>query len=148
LSYTLPVVSRIQVAINAYPKPVAKGLLALRRIILSTARETPGVGAIEEDLRWGQPSFLTAESGSGSTIRIGGYRGDSSRYAMYFYCQSGLLFRTLYGAELTLIGKRAIEFRCGEPLPKSALKHCIRLALTHHLRKKRTAPRAAKQPPR
>jgi len=39
-------------------------------MIFDVAKKTPGVGKLEEDLRWGQPSYLTLETGSGSTIRI------------------------------------------------------------------------------
>lgn len=125
-------------AINRHPAKVRDALLALRKLVLETARETPGVGAIQEDLRWGQPSFLTTETGSGSTIRIDGFRGDPSRIAIYFHCQSGLVdqFRSLYGDKLDFMGERAIVLRIGERLPKSAIKHCVALALTHHLRKK------------
>jgi hypothetical protein len=55
---------------DGYPKPVRARLLALRKLILDTAKTTKGVGAIEETLKWGQPSYLTSESKSGSTVRI------------------------------------------------------------------------------
>ena len=128
----------VRAVIEAYPEPVSLGLAAMRDLILRTAEETPGVGAVEEDLRWGQPSFLTLESGSGSMIRIDGFRNDASKVAMFFHCQSGLVdeFRALYSDKLTFVGQRAIELRVGERLPTAALKHCIALALTHHLRKK------------
>jgi len=37
----------------AYPARVRAKLLALRRLILETAAKTPGVGALEETLKWG-----------------------------------------------------------------------------------------------
>ena len=42
----------------------------LRRLIMETASETEGVGPLEETLRWGQASYLTTASGSGSMIRM------------------------------------------------------------------------------
>jgi hypothetical protein len=131
-------------ALAKYPKPVREALLELRELILETARHTAGVGAIEEDLRWGQPSFLTSETGSGSTIRIDGFRNDPTRYAMFFHCQSGLVgkFREIYGDTLHFVGERAIEFQVGRRLPKAKLTHCIGLALTHHLHKR---PRSARK---
>jgi hypothetical protein len=60
----------VEAAFDAYPKPLKPKLLALRRLILDTARTTSGVGALEETLKWGQPSYLTPETKSGSTIRI------------------------------------------------------------------------------
>lgn len=128
----------IKAAIGAYPKPVQRALMDLRDLVLDTARQTQGVGALEEALRWGQPSFLTTESGSGSTIRIDGFRNDPSKVAIFFHCQSRLVdqFRALYGDALNFVGNRAIELRVDAPLPEAALKHCVALALTHHLRKR------------
>ena len=84
-----------QSSINAYPKAVARRLEELRRLILETARETPGVGSVEERLRWGQPSFLTSQTGSGSTIRIDGFKNDPEKFAMGSLMRGGDL-RTGY----------------------------------------------------
>jgi hypothetical protein len=62
--------------------------LALRRLILDTARTTDGAGRIEETLKWGQPSYLTPETKSGSTVRID--HVDGKQYAIYFHCQTDL----------------------------------------------------------
>lgn len=128
---------KIENAISGYAEPVGSGLRALRQMILETAQETPGVGPIHEDLRWGQACFLTQATGSGSTIRIDGNRNDRKKFAIFFHCQTGLVdqFREIYGNELTFVGDRAIELCTDDPLPEKALKHCIALALTHHLRK-------------
>src|SRR5689334_4397219 len=81
----------IAAVLSAYPKPVRDRLLALRRLILETAHTTAGVGAIEEALKWGQPSYLTSETGSGSTIRIDGVKSVPNQYAVYFHCQTNLV---------------------------------------------------------
>ena len=137
---------KIDEAIAANPKPVRKGLMALRKLILETARETPGVGELTEDLRWGQPSFITQATGSGTTIRIDGQRDNPDKFAIFFHCQTGLIdqFRTIYDSQLTFVGNRAIELDVGETLPVPELKHCIALALTHHLRKRKQKKRASK----
>mgnify|MGYP001164702199 FL=1 len=124
---------------DRYPGPVRMRLLALRDLILRTAAATDGVGPVEETLKWGQPSFLTRVSGSGSTIRIDARRGDPGHYALYVHCQSGLMdeFRALYGDVLRLEGDRAIVLSIDEAVPDEALRHCIGLALTHHSRKRR-----------
>jgi hypothetical protein len=49
----------VEAVFAAYPKPVKARLLALRRLILDIAKATEGVGALEEALKWGQPSYLT-----------------------------------------------------------------------------------------
>ena len=75
----------------------AREALALRKLIFDTAAQTEGVGELEETLKWGQPSYLTPETKSGSTIRIDGSGGDG-RCAVYFICHTNLVesFRELY----------------------------------------------------
>lgn len=129
---------------DAYPGPARERLLALRRLILDTAAETDGVGRVEEALKWGQPSYLTPETGSGSTIRIDAVRGDPERYAIYFHCQTDLVetFRRLYPRHFSFEGNRALHFRAGDELPEAELKHCIALALTYHSRRGKGATAA------
>jgi hypothetical protein len=128
----------ISAVLSAYAKPVKDKLLALRRLIFKTARTTEGVGALEEALKWGQPSYLTSESKSGSTIRIDGVRSVPNQYAVYFHCQTNLVetFRELY-PELRYGGNRCILLDAADELPEAALRHCVALALTYHLSKRR-----------
>jgi hypothetical protein len=127
----------VDAVFSAYPRPVQARLLALRRLIFDTAKSTKGVGALEEALKWGQPSYLTPESKSGSTIRIDQLKTQAGGYAVYFHCQTDLVetFRELY-PELRYGGNRSILLDAGEKLPEAALRHCIALALTYHARKK------------
>jgi hypothetical protein len=123
----------------AYPRPIKAKLLALRRLIFDTANATKGVGAVEEALKWGQPSYLTSESKSGSTIRIDQVKAEAARYAVYFHCQTDLVetFRELY-PNLHYEGNRAILLDADDRLPEAELRHCVGLALTYHLRKGKT----------
>jgi hypothetical protein len=119
----------------SYPEAVRDELLALRRLILSTAEAIDGVGAIEETLRWGQPSYLTSETGSGSTIRIAATGPDSTHdYAMYFICHTNLVetFEHLFGDVFTYERNRALLFTTGEALPEDELRECVAIALTYH----------------
>ncbi|MCS3453371.1 MULTISPECIES: DUF1801 domain-containing protein [Bradyrhizobium] len=122
---------------DAYPAPVKARLLALRRLIFETAKATKGVGALEETLKWGQPSYLTPETGSGSTVRIDQVKPAADQVAVYFHCQTNLVetFRELY-PELSYSGNRAILLDVAGKLPEPALRHCVALALTYHLRRK------------
>lgn len=122
---------------KAYPANVRRRLLGLRELVFETAARTEGVGALSETLKWGQPSFLTTETGSGTTVRIDRLK-KSDGYAIYFHCQSGLVgqFKELYPDTFRYEGKRAIVFDLKDRVPVKALRHCIGLALTHHLRKK------------
>ena len=125
---------------EAYPKPVKSKLLALRRLIFDTAKSTAGVGALEEALKWGQVSYLTSETKSGSTIRIDRVKSAANQYAVYFHCQTDLVstFRELY-PELNYGGNRSILLEAADELPEEALRHCVALALTYHLNKRKTA---------
>ena len=129
---------------DGYPKPLKARLLALRKLILDTAKTTKGVGAIEETLKWGQPSYLTSESGSGSTIRIDRVKSVPDSYAVYFHCQTNLVetFRELY-PDLSYSSNRAILLDATGKLPEAALRHCVVLALTYHLRRCKGARGAA-----
>jgi Domain of unknown function (DU1801) len=132
----------VETVFGSYPGPVRSKLLALRRLIFDTAGTTEGVGVLEETLKWGQPSYLTTESKSGSTIRIDQVKAEAGRYAVYFHCQTDLVetFRELY-PELRYGGNRSILLDAGEKLPEAALRHCIALALTYHARKRKVGRR-------
>lgn len=123
---------------EAYPVTVRTSLLRLRDLILETAAATEGVGPLEETLKWGQPSYLTPKTKSGSTIRIDQVKGEAGRYALYCHCQTSLIenFRALYPEDFRFEGNRALLFDAENPPPEDALRHCIALALTYHARKK------------
>lgn len=127
----------VAAAFAARPAAVRGRLKKLRALIFDVAAETKGVGRIEETLKWGQPSYLTAETKSGSTIRIDAHKDGG--YAAYFHCQSGLVpaFREIYGDTLRFEGDRVILFEADEAPPNGPLRHCIAMALTHHLTKRK-----------
>lgn len=132
--------STVEAVFAVYPKPVKARLLALRRLIFDTAKTTKGVGALEETLKWGQPSYLTAETKSGSTIRIDQVKPVPGQYALYFHCQTNLVetFRELY-PELRYGGNRSILLGADDKVPEAELRHCVALALTYHLGKRKGA---------
>lgn len=106
-------------------------------MIFEVAMKTPGVGRLQETLKWGEPAYVTAESGSGSTIRINQRKGSEDEYAIYFHCQTTLIdtFRALFPDAFAFEGNRAIVFRKEQTVPKKELRHCIHMALTYHQRK-------------
>lgn len=121
----------------ACPAGARKRLLALRELVFDVAAKTEGVGPLTETLKWGQPSYLTEGTKRGTTVRIDRLKkGDG--YALYVHCQSGLVakFRELYPDTFRYEGKRALLFDTDARLPLPELRHCIALALTHHLRAK------------
>lgn len=132
--------SPVDAVFASYPSPVKAKLRALRKLIFDTAKSTKGVGLLEEALKWGQPSYLTPQSKSGSTIRVDQVKASPGQYAVYFHCQTDLVetFRELY-PKLSYSGNRAILLDAAEKMPEAALRHCVALALTYHLRKRKDA---------
>ncbi len=125
----------VEAVFTSYPEQVRAGLLALRELIMETADATDGVGAIEETLKWGQPSYLTSETGSGSTIRVAPAGARSGfDYAMYFICSTSLVnvFESLFGDAFNYEGNRALMFSLVDEVPVDELRQCVRMALTYH----------------
>ena len=123
-----PAVARV---FDGYPQPMRNKLLRPRQLVLDTASETAGVNALEETLRWREPSYLTK---GGSTLRMDWKAKAPDHYAMYFNCNTSLIatFREVYGDVFSFEGNRAIVFHETDELPVDELKHCISLALTYH----------------
>jgi hypothetical protein len=64
-----------------------------------------------------------------------------TRRAVYFHCQTDLVatFRELYPDEFRYGGNRSILFNTDDAIPEPALRHCVALALTYHLNKRKRA---------
>ncbi len=58
---------------------------------------------------------------------------------MFFHCQTRLVdtFREIFRDDLAFEGNRAIILDAADELPEDALRHCIAMALTYHLNKKK-----------
>lgn len=122
---------------RTYPDPIRQKLMELRRLIFATAQTTDGVGSLTETLKWGQPSYLTDESKSGTTIRIDQVKSGPGDYAIYVNCQTDLVetFRTRFGNDLAFSGNRAILFDSSDKIPGAVVRDCIAQALTYHRNK-------------
>jgi Domain of unknown function (DU1801) len=131
--------AEVEAAFRGYPGALREKLLFLRQLIFETASATDGVGKLEEALRWGQPSYLTTQTGSGTTIRIDRVKSAPARYALYVHCQTNLIatFRELYPTQFRFEGARSIVFDSADAIPEPALRHCVALALTYHRNKAR-----------
>jgi hypothetical protein len=135
--------SAVAQAFEAFPSTVRSKLLVLRELVFDTAADTSGVGPLDETLKWGEPAYVTGQSGSGSTVRLGWKKAHPTQYAMYFHCQTNLVetFRTLFPGEFRFEGQRAIVFELSDPVPADSLAFCIAAALTYHLKRRSSAPR-------
>ncbi len=94
---------------DGYPQAMRKQVLRLRQIVFEAAAESEGVAAVEETLKWGEPSYLTK---GGSTIRMDWKQKSPHQYARYFNCNTSLVatFKALYGGPLRSRGTGPLYF--------------------------------------
>jgi hypothetical protein len=132
---------QVAAAFDALPASARERLAALRALIFETAATTPGVGAITETLKWGEPAYLTEASKSGSTIRLGVTRSGPVRCAVYLNCKTTLVeeYRAAFCDVFAVEGNRAVLLDPAQPLPRQALAQALAMALTYHRRKRKAA---------
>ncbi|MEO9874182.1 MAG: DUF1801 domain-containing protein [Anderseniella sp.] len=130
---------KVQQVFESFDEPVCRRLLELREIILDEAGRNPDIGELLETLKWGQPSYLPVKPRIGTTIRIGRHSTDAGKVGFYFNCNSSLAddYQQLYPGVFEYEGSRAILIGLNGPVHENELRHCIALALTYHLNKKR-----------
>jgi hypothetical protein len=60
---------------------------------------------------------------------------------VYFHCQTDLVatFRELYPEDFSYGGNRSILLNAEDEVAEPALRHCLALALTYHLNKRKAA---------
>ena len=119
--------------LDTAPPDAREGLWALRRLILETAADLPDVGRVEEALKWGQASFLTPETKSGSTLRIGCPK--SGGFALYAHCQTTIIssFAAAFPGQDRIEGNRAIHFADVNDIEPARHRHLIAHGLRYHL---------------
>lgn len=117
--------------IRAYPPAACERLLALRAIMLDTAKSIDANDQLEETLKWNEASYICKQ---GSTIRLDWKAKEPEQYALYFNCKTMLIetFRQVYPNEFNYADNRAILFTFNTSISKAALQHCIEVALRYH----------------
>ena len=125
----------IQEKLATYPTEAQRLLQAVRRLIISVAEEK-NLGAVEETLKWGEPSYLVK---GGTTIRMDWKPKDPESIKVYFHCRTRLIetFREIYRDEFEYEGKRAIVVPLGADIKEGPLGHCLQMALNYHSLKHR-----------
>ena len=127
----------VRAAFDAFDTPARDGLLQIRALIFETAAADPAVGQLEETLKWGQPAYLTPETRSGSTIRLGVPK--EGGFALYAHCQTTIIsdFQGIFPDAFRYEGNRAVHFQADTALALDSLRLLVASALTYHLQKKR-----------
>lgn len=133
----IPIDSEVEEVFNSYPREIKSKLMFLRQLIYDTAASFEEVGELEETLKWGEPSYLTPKSRSGSTIRIAWKISSKDQYSIFFKCTANLIpaFKEKFPQKFKFGGDRSIDFNLYDEIPVQELKQCIALALTYHRNK-------------
>ena len=138
----IPINIEVAAVYNSYPQKIKSKLLILRQLVYDTAASIEGIGEIEETLKWGEPSYLTPISKTGSTIRIAWKESQKEQYSIFFKCTANLVpaFKEKFPQKFKFGGDRSIDFNVNDDVPVKELKQCIALALTYHRNKKLETP--------
>ncbi|MGH1487737.1 MAG: DUF1801 domain-containing protein [Cellvibrionaceae bacterium] len=123
---------------SRYPPHVREKLEYLRHLIFDVAKNTEGVGPIQETLKWNEPSYITAKTKSGTTIRINWKESRPEEFFLYVNCRTTLIdqFNSLFPDTFRYEGSRAVIFDLNKKVPEEELRICLSLALRYHLDKK------------
>ncbi len=137
--HTLPPMdAAVKAVFESYSPAAQARLQALRWIIFDVAAAEEAIGPLEETLKWGQISYLTPVTKSGTTVRIDALPDDPDRLALYVNCRTTLVdtFRTFYDDTLEFEGHRCVKFSMEDERQIDAIVHCITLTLTYHRHKR------------
>ena len=139
--------AEVQALFKTWPAPMQSGLTHLRRLILTEAAHLPAIGPVTEALRWGQPAYLTLQTGAACSLRIGPAKGHD--FALFVHCRTDLIesFAAGPGHGMRFQGTRAVLFATQVEINEDALPHLIRRALTYHLPKAQNSNAPGVSPP-
>lgn len=119
-----------------YPNHVQNRMRELRNLILTIANNDPSIDYVGEELKWGEPSFITKSSGS--TFRIDWKPKRPDTISLYFNCQTKLIstFKEMYPNDFHFEGNREIFLELKLPLKSKKISKCIEMAFKYNLIKK------------
>ena len=119
--------------LSNWPQAAQTHFCTLRDIVHDAAKVAK-IGDLTETLKWGEPAWLPATSGIGSTLRASWSPKRPVTLDLFLSCNSTLpeTMRSLYPTTFEFDGKRSILLPLDFPLPTDALHHCAHLTLTYH----------------
>lgn len=126
----------VALAYDVYPTAARETLMRIRGLLLDVAQE-PGVGPITETLKWGEPSYLTEATKSGSTIRLAWKSNSPEEVSVFFNCKTTLIgdMREMFPTQFRYEGNRGLHIAIAAPIEVEALSLCLLRALTYHVAK-------------
>ncbi|MEJ8475914.1 DUF1801 domain-containing protein [Roseibium algae] len=130
----------IEAVFSSYPEPIQEPILRVRSLVFQVAEGRNEIGLITETLKWGQVSYLTEVTKSGTTLRLAPVKKRLNHFGLYVHCQTQLIERSrdIFSVEAAqgvfeFEKNRGLILECGKPLPVTALSLFINHALTYHL---------------
>jgi hypothetical protein len=134
-----PLKAELQAAIASYPDAVQQQVFRLRAEILAVAASSEGVGELLETLKWGELSFVTEQSKSGSTLRVAWQAKQPEYLGLYVNCKTSLVdsYQTLFPGLFVYQKQRALLLPLDQAWPLAELRICIAMALRYHLDKRK-----------
>ncbi len=127
---------QISAAYDRFDDLVKTRLFEIRHLIFDIAGEHDEIGSVTETLKWGEPSYLTEQSKSGTTVRLSNVKERPDCCGIYVHCQTRLIgeFRDSFSNELEFSGNRAVLIDVNKPLNETLIKMFLHKALTYHLK--------------
>ena len=127
---------QINAAYDRFDDLVRKRLFEIRHLIFDIAGNHYEIGPVTETLKWGEPSYLTEKSKSGTTVRLSNVKDRPGHCGIYVHCQTSLIgeFRDSFGDELEFSGNRAVLVDVNQPLNETLIKMFLYKALTYHIK--------------
>ena len=126
-------ISKVANKYNSYPPKVRVELLKLREIIIDIALNDDQIDYLGEELKWGEPSFLTKSSGT--TLRIDWKENSQNHISLFVNCRTKLvsIYKDLYPDDFEYIGNREIRLSLFKKYSLEKISKCIELALKYNL---------------
>jgi hypothetical protein len=125
----------VKAVTSKYPAPIRKKILQLRKYIYEVAKNTEGVGTIEESLKWNEPTYTTTRPKSGTPIRLAWHKKTPDKFGLYVNCQTSLIqsFCKKYPAKFEYDKTRGIIFSETSDMSSKEIREFIKNALTYYL---------------
>lgn len=123
----------VKAVFDGFVPDVKDMALHLRALIFETAARTPQVGQVQEALRWGQPAYLTPQTKSGSTLRVGPAKKGGC--VIFAHCQTQIIpnYVAQFPGLDEIDGTRAVIFKTADDIDPIRVRFLIHHALCYHL---------------
>ncbi len=127
--------------IATWPAPAQHRLWACRALFHKVAEQAK-VGALDETLKWRQPSWRPIKPRTGSTLRMDWSSKSPDFLSVFVDCKTDLAARMqdIYPDLPVNDGQRHMAIALEAALPEQALAHLAEMTFTYHCVKRQAAP--------